>query len=167
MIKSIWIAIISVLFLFIIVGCEAETQNVEENASKPEIVTDYNYSYMELETVRLINEYRISNGLDSLKIINHLSYKAEEHTIYMIGKKVPSHDDFVKRSQDITEVLGAKKVAENVAYNYRSAEGALNGWLNSPEHKEVILGDFNYFGISIKADPETGKNYFTTIFIKL
>lgn len=166
--KFIW-RIVLIVLACTVMNCSAEAQGIEEkdNDNEQIILENYDYSTMEVETLLLINKYRASNGLDSLEILNHLSIKSEEHNIYMIEKGILSHDDFTNRSEEIIKTLGAKKVSENVGYNYRSAEGVLNGWAKSPEHKEVMLGDFNYFGISIRENQDTGKKYFTNIFIKI
>lgn len=85
----------------------------------------------------------------------------------MIANKVVNHNDFVARSENIIAVLGAKKVGENIAYNYQTAEGVLNAWLDSPSHKQNIEGDYTHFGIAVKIDAETGKKYYTNIFAKI
>ncbi len=130
-------------------------------------VVEYSYNDMELATMNLINEYRISQGLSTLERINHISFKSEEHDDYMIANKVVNHNDFVARSQNIIKVLGAKTVGENVAYNFNTPESVVAAWLNSPAHKENIVGNYTHFGIAIKADPVTGKKYYTNIFAKI
>ena len=120
-----------------------------------------------VENMQLINEYRISVGLNALEKINHISYKSEEHDFYMIDTKVVSHDGFVERSENIMKALGAKTVGENIAYNYNSPQAALKAWLNSPAHKKNIEGDYTNFGISIREDAATGKKYYTNIFAKI
>ena len=85
----------------------------------------------------------------------------------MITNNVVSHDDFVARSEDIMKKVGAKTVAENIAYNYATPKAALNAWLNSPGHKENIEGDFTHFGIAVRENTTTGKKYYTNIFIKM
>lgn len=95
------------------------------------------------------------------------SFKSEEHINYMIENKVVNHNGFVARSENIIEVLGAKNVSENVAYNFRSPQAAFKAWLNSPGHKQNIVGDHTHFGISIKACPQSGKKYYTNIFAKI
>jgi uncharacterized protein YkwD len=77
----------------------------------------------------------------------------------------PSHNGFVGRSDIIFETLGAKKVGENVAFNYYTAMGVFKAWLKSPEHKNNIEGPYTHIGISI-LDNNVGDNYFTNIFIK-
>lgn len=131
------------------------------------IVENYTYSETELETMKLINEYRVSIGLNALEKINHISHKSEEHDFYMIDTKVVSHDGFVSRSENIMKALGAKTVGENIAYNYNTPQAALTAWLNSPGHKANIEGNFTHFGIAIKQDAATGKKYYTNIFAKI
>ncbi|NRT17155.1 MULTISPECIES: CAP domain-containing protein [unclassified Flavobacterium] len=145
----------------------SESKNDSDSAKTSKEVEVYNYSTSELEAMNLINDYRVSIGLNSLKKINHISFKSEEHDHYMIVNKVVNHDDFVARSQNIIEVLHAKKVGENIAYNYNSPQSALTAWLNSPAHKENIEGDFTHFGLAIKEDPTTGRKYYTNIFAKI
>lgn len=147
-------------------SCSSESVE-STNVSKSELVTVYNYNVSELEVLRLINEYRVSIGLNTLVTVNHISYKSEEHDNYMIANKVVNHNDFVARSENIIAVLGAKKVGENVAYDYQSPEGVLKAWLDSPTHKQNIEGDYTHFGIAVKIDAETGKKYYTNIFAKI
>ena len=130
------------------------------------VVTDYTYDQSELETMKLINEYRVSIGLNELKAINHISFKSDEHNAYMITNKVVNHDDFVARSENIIKVLGAIKVSENVAYNYNNSNSVLNAWLNSPDHKKNLDGEYTHIGISISINPANGKKYYTNMFMR-
>jgi uncharacterized protein YkwD len=143
----------------------SEVSTVDNNTVQK--VVNYSYSESEIETMKLINEYRVSVGLNPLEKINHISYKSEEHDYYMINNNVVNHNDFVARSENIMKVLGAKTVSENIAYNYSTPQAALNAWLASPGHKENIEGDFTHFGISIRENPVTGKKYYTNIFAKI
>ena len=85
----------------------------------------------------------------------------------MITNNVVNHDDFVARSQDITNVVGAKTVGEDVVYNYSIAQAAFDAWLASPGHKANIEGDFNHFGIAIRINPANVTKYYTNIFVKI
>jgi uncharacterized protein YkwD len=154
--------------LCFIVSCSAEDIPATETAlDTPAIVLSYDYTPIELETMALINNYRISKGLNALEKINHVSHKSEEHDDYMIANNVVNHDDFETRSTNIMKVFGAKKVSENVAYNYNSAQGVFDAWLKSEGHKENIEGDFTHFGLSIRESPTNGKKYYTNIFVKI
>ena len=158
-------AIVPMAFLFTLISCSSN-ETEETTSPRPELIENYDYNSSELQLADLINEHRVSLGLNPLQLINHVSYKSEEHNAYMIARKVVNHDLFPQRSENIIEVLGAVKVNENVAYNFVSSNSALNAWLNSPGHKENIEGNFTHFGISIREDAETGKKYYTNIFIK-
>jgi uncharacterized protein YkwD len=154
--------------LCFIVSCTAEdTATSQETSETLPIVLNYDYSPVELETMTLINNYRVSIGLNALEKINHVSYKSEEHDNYMIANNVVNHDDFDARSENIMKVLHAKNVSENIAYNYNSAKGAFDAWLKSEGHKQNIEGDFTHFGISIRENPANGKKYYTNIFVKI
>jgi hypothetical protein len=56
---------------------------------------NYTYSANELETMKLINDYRVSFGLNALEKINHISFKSEEHDDYMIANNVVNHNDLL------------------------------------------------------------------------
>ena len=83
-----------------------------------------------------------------------------------MSDNVVNHDDFVSRSENIMKVLGAKSVAENIAYNYNSPQAAVNAWLNSPGHKANIEGNFTHFGLAIRINAD-GKKYYTNIFARI
>lgn len=144
--------------------------------SSPEVISlpiaqkeyTYDYSPIELETMNLINDHRISIGLNKLEINNYVSIKCEEHNNHMLLDYVPCHDAFVARSEDImNNIPGVINVSENVAYNYCSAKSVLNAWLLSPSHKKNIESTTStHFGISIKAD-SLGRKYYTNIFIEI
>lgn len=149
-------------------ACSADTAEGSDSSTTTEtLITNYTYNDDELSTMQLINEYRLSIGLNALQTVNHISAKCEEHNKYMIANNVVNHNDFTSRSNNIVTVLGAKKVGENVAYNYKTPEAALKAWLDSPGHKENIEGDYTHFGLSVTTDPATGKKYYTNIFVKI
>jgi uncharacterized protein YkwD len=148
-------------------SCSSDDSASSTQAASPLKVSQYTYNAIELQTMVLINNYRVSIGLNPLEKINHISYKSEEHDNYMIANNVVNHNDFVARSENIMKVLGAKTVSENIAYNYSTPEAALNAWLASPGHKENIEGNFTHFGISIRENPANGRKYYTNIFAKI
>jgi uncharacterized protein YkwD len=163
--KLLRVSLLAFVLCFI-VSCSSDDNSTEIEASST-IVLNYEYSPLEIETLTLINNYRVSVGLNALEKINHVSYKSEEHDNYMITNNVVNHNDFEARSTNIIKVLGAKNVSENIAYNYNSAKGAFDAWMNSAGHKQNIEGDFTHFGISIRENPTNGKKYYTNIFVKI
>lgn len=135
-------------------------------AEEAVLITDYNSNPDEVELARIINEYRVSVGKNTLEVVNHISYKSQEHNSYMIQNNVVNHDYFDSRANNIMQVLGAVRVGENIAYNFSSPSSALNAWKNSPGHKANLDGDYTHFGISISVNPATGKKYYTNMFMK-
>lgn len=101
-------------------SCTSENEEVNLTDSNLAIVDNsvYNYSASEIETMALINEYRKSIGLNSLEKLNFISIKSEGHANYLMANNVVNHNDFVSRSNEIITTFNAKKVSENIAYNY-------------------------------------------------
>ena len=147
-------------------SCSSDSSEAPSSSTATMKVMDYSYDSSELEAMNLINTYRVSVGLNELQQINHISYKSEEHDHYMIRNNVVNHNDFVARSENLISVLGAKRVGENIAYNYNTPQSVVKAWLNSPTHKANIEGDYTHFGIAIKTNQE-GKKYYTNIFVKI
>jgi uncharacterized protein YkwD len=168
MMKKIMHTMLFIAMFIAMNSCSADIAEGTENSTPAEaLITNYTYNDSELETMQLINDYRVSIGLNSLQIINHISYKCQEHNTYMIANNVVDHNDFTARSNNMMGVLGAKNVGENVAYNYKTSEAVVKAWLESPGHKENIEGNFTHFGISVTTDPATGKKYYTNIFVRI
>lgn len=156
-------ALAPLVLVFTLFSCSPSSDEATVTETQ---VMNYNYNADETELARIINEYRASKGLNELVMVNHISYKSEEHNEYMIENNVVDHAYFQERSDNIIHVLGAVTVNENVAYNFMTPQSALNAWLNSPGHKANIEGNSTHFGISITTSPTTGKKYYTNIFMK-
>ena len=157
-------ALLPLAIVFTMVSCSSN--ETETSSADKTVVTQYNYNDTETKLVTLVNNYRVSIGLNPLQVINHISFKSEEHNIYMIDNNVVNHDYFQQRSNNLVQVLGAEKVGENIAYNYQTAESAMSAWLHSSAHKANIEGDYTHLGISVTVDQATGKKYYTNMFIK-
>ena len=150
--------------VFTLISCSNDS--TEDVIADTNLVTNYASTTDETELARIINEYRVSVGKTPLQIVNHISYKSQEHNLYMIENNVVNHDYFESRANNIMQVLGAVRVGENIAYNYSTPNAALHAWLNSPGHKENLDGDYTHFGISISVNPTNGKKYYTNMFMK-
>lgn len=133
--------------------------------NKTEIFLGYEHSQEELEILRLINEHRLTLKLRQLYINSYLSYKCEENNLNMIKVNLVSHSGFAQRFESITQYLKCISVAENLGYNYKSAQSVFDAWLRSETHRKNIEGDFMEFGVSARKNLE-GKSYYTNIFIK-
>ncbi|MFD2890441.1 CAP domain-containing protein [Flavobacterium chuncheonense] len=145
-------------------SCTSETERFEE-PTLTEIQQHYVHTAMELELLDLINSYRVEHGLNTLSIIEHISYKANEHNNFMIETNTVNHVGFEERRHNLEQVLGAVRVGENIAFGYSSPEAALTAWTESEGHKANLDGDYTHFGVSIKKDLE-GRKYYTNMFIR-
>lgn len=165
--KNILSTVLLIALVFTLNSCSSESSEVAPVEAQTQVAVNYTYSPIELETLALINNYRVSVGLNALEKINYISAKSEVHDNYMITNNVVNHDGFVDRSDKIIKNLGAKTVGENIAFNYNTPEAAVAAWLKSPAHKENIVGNYTHFGISIRESSVTGKKYYTNIFAKI
>ncbi|MDH3323485.1 MAG: CAP domain-containing protein [Flavobacteriaceae bacterium] len=120
---------------------------------------------IEIEILELLNEHRISVGLNPLNSLNIVKSVAFSHTDYMVEINSVNHDNFYQRKISLEQNANAKKVGENVAYAYSSARSLVNAWINSDSHRQNIEGDYTDFEVSAEQNKE-GKWYYTNMFIK-
>lgn len=130
-----------------------------ENIAVPEAKS------IELQILELINNHRLSKGLNPLQSMTIIKSTAFIHTDYMVDTQTVSHANFFTRSNYLKTNAGAKSVSENVAFGFTSAESVVSAWMRSEAHKKNIEGDFTNFEISAEKDAND-KWYFTNIFIK-
>jgi uncharacterized protein YkwD len=118
----------------------------------------------EIEMLNTINHYRDSLGKQPVTLVEHVSFKCEEHNEYMIINNIINHDYFYDRSENIKQVCHAMHVGEIIAYNYNTCKSTVNAWMNSPCHDTILRSDFKRIGISIRENTQHQK-YYTVIFI--
>ena len=153
------------LILFSCSTEEGDDDIYSEQSSEKVITENITYTTIEIEILNLVNAHRQSIGLSTLQSLDIISGVAEGHTNYMIETGEVSHDNFATRSEQLIKDAHAISVGENVGYGYGTAEGVVNGWLNSEGHRKIIENsDYTHFGISTELDSK-GRNYFTQIFI--
>jgi uncharacterized protein YkwD len=146
-----------------IISCSND--DIAEAKQSTIILKDYLHSAYEVELLNLVNQNRISKDLNTLIIINEISYLASTHNDYMIEKGVASHDNFEQRKITLKSMLSAIIVGENVAVGFNTPESTLAAWKNNPSHNYHLEGDYTHYGLSVKADAN-GKKYYTLLFIR-
>ena len=116
----------------------------------------YSQTKLDLEVFKIINEYRVSNGLKKLIWSTEAFVVTETHNNYMVkaGKlchgepiDVPNHrevDDLGERFRD--KGISYSYVGENVACVLYSdsllpyiSRSIVNNWINSKYHNEFLL----------------------------
>lgn len=142
------------------------TDSIDDNVGAMELslVTPVTKT-IETQILELINNHRLSKGLNTLADMSLVKSVAFSHTDYMVVNNEVSHANFYVRSDYLKANTGATEVTENVAYGYSSAQTVVNAWLKSDSHRANIEGDFTNFDVAAEKNLE-GKWYYTNIFIK-
>lgn len=159
-------SLVVLLFSITLVSCSSEDASQTETTLQPTVtLKNYTHSSFEIELLDLVNQDRVSKGLNALTIINEVSYLASTHDDYMITTGFASHDNFDQRSSTLKSALSAISVSENVAAGFNTPTSTLAAWNASPSHKANLEGNHTHYGLAVKADA-TGKKYYTLLFIR-
>ncbi|MFJ7730573.1 CAP domain-containing protein [Lysinibacillus sp. NPDC097231] len=112
----------------------------------------------------LINVARAHHDLPPLVIDKSIEEVAKMHSEDMkvqnfLGHESPTNGDLKKRLE--TQGIEYSEANENLATAYFDAIEAMHGWLNSPEHRKVILNaSYSKVGSGVFV------NYYTQVFIE-
>ena len=154
-----------IALLSLTVSCSSNTDEADLYNEIEAIDSKAEISDIELEVINAVNNYRVSQGLRTLEF-SAIAYEyATEHNTYMIEEGKISHDNFNKRSSDLSVDANTDFVSENLGKDFYTADQILQAWINSPTHKAVMEGDVTYTAVSVKADVD-GVLYFTQLFFK-
>lgn len=116
----------------------------------------------------LINQYRVSNGKNPLKISPSLSIAAQAHSEDMANHNYFSHNSIDGRTPwDRMRQTGYTYntwLGENIAAGYSTAQGVFEAWKTSPYgHNEVMLFDeFKVIGIGLAYNAFSDYKYYWT-----
>lgn len=128
--------------------------------TESESVTEF-----EREVVRLVNDIRKKNGLNSLSEDWQLSRVARYKSQDMRDLGYFSHTSPTYGSPfEMMKSFGIKyrSAGENIAKGYQTPEAVVNGWMNSPGHKANILNSsYTHIGVGYVASG----SYWTQMFI--
>lgn len=118
------------------------------------------------EIMMEINTYRESINLSVLEINKGVAVDLGlEHNKYMIDRQRISHDNFNQRAMILSQ-QGAQSVGENVAFGYNNGAEVVNAWINSPEHKEILEGNYTDVSVAVTKD-DYGVSYITLLVTRL
>ena len=154
-----------IVFCIAISFTSCSTDSMDEIYEDSTVLVIPDAKPIEIEILELINQHRISIGLNALENLKVIKGQAFSHTDYMVNINEVNHDNFYSRKNYLVNNVNALKVSENVAYGFSSASSVVNASLNSDGHKRNIEGDFTDFEISAELG-ENNKWYFTNIFVK-
>ncbi len=112
------------------------------------------------------NTIRDENELPPLTINPMLNAAARVHSLDMASHNLMAHEgsDGSTPSERIArQKYKYQKVAENVAQGYQTIDAVMEGWMNSPHHRENILGEYKEIGAA-RVESEDGTPYWTVEF---
>lgn len=99
-----------------------------------------------------INGVRKANGRPPLVYDPRLESAARSQAKLMASKDQLSHDLGVSLRQRVTAAGYDGAVGENVAGGHKTLEQAIQGWLDSPSHRDTLLSTkFTEFGLAVAA----------------
>lgn len=125
-------------------------------------VTSFNHDQYVREIFDLVNQERVTNGLEKLTLSNELCNIADVRAKEIYSDF--SHNGFDAYSSDIKNDFNTIYVSENIAKWARNASEVMSGWMNSSGHRANILnGNFENIGIGIYQS-EGGRLYYSQVF---
>lgn len=95
------------------------------------------------KAVEIINDYRKKNGLKPLEQTEKLNNVSFCRAKYLYDNNLFVHDGFQKCFSK-NKVYGF--FGENLARNWKSYDDMVVAWMNSPTHRDNVLGNYNYIG---------------------
>ncbi len=128
----------------------------------------------EADALTLTNRRRASAGLVALRHDGRLAALARERALYMARTGTFSHTQ--SGGTDVFDLIEARDIAwygagEIIAWNTAaaldySAAFAVQGWMNSPSHKAIVMSKgYNYVGFGL-AIASNGKRYWAGVYLK-
>ena len=116
--------------------------------------------------LNLVNQERSTVGLDPLAIDSQLDTAANLHTDEMVqadrmSHQLPGEAGLGDRVSDTG--YNWSRLAENVAAGYTTPEAVVDGWMNSPKHRQNILNpEFTHMGVGYDNAPDDIPNSYDT-----
>lgn len=95
-----------------------------------------------LDMLRYLNAAREQHGLAPLRLDNRLNRAAQLHATNMVRRDFFDHrDPDGARMTDRADAFGYRwiSIMENIAGGHPTAPEAIDGWMNSPDHRAAIL----------------------------
>jgi uncharacterized protein YkwD len=128
----------------------------------------------EAKIIGFLNADRTALGLVPVRVDSRLMAIARARSADMIANDYFSHT--LPDGRKVFDILTASHITwygagEILAWNNYpmdvTASTANRQWMNSPGHKAIVIStSFNYVGVGLAIDPETGKKMWTAVYMK-
>jgi uncharacterized protein YkwD len=118
------------------------------------------------EVVKAHNRLRAARKLPRLAVSSKLTAAAQRH-----AKDMAAHEKMVHKGSDGSSPIDRikaegylyRRAGENIAAGRFNTERLMKAWVDSPHHKQNILGSFSQIGVAC-ATGESGKRYWCVTF---
>ncbi|KAG7385996.1 hypothetical protein PHYPSEUDO_000851 [Phytophthora pseudosyringae] len=153
--------------LLVVAGVLASTSEAVDNLrhTSRSLQTYTQTDGYQTKMLELVNEQRANNGLSSLCLNSKLLVSALCHSKDMAAKDYMAHNgsDGSTMEERITQAgFVWTAVGENVAAGQETVSDVMTAWMNSPEHKANILGDYKMLGTAYVYSADSTYQHFWT-----
>ncbi len=127
-------------------------------------------SALAAEVIVLVNQERVLRGMNPLTLNKRLSTEAADYACTMIEDDFFGHDH-PETGDDFVDRHGASEfrcfpAGENLATGHTSAEMVVEDWMNSDDHRKIILNDvYQEMGLGLRRDSADGRLFWVQFFI--
>ena len=126
---------------------------------------------VERRMLRCTNNFRAANGRGPVRMARALRAAAHTHARNMVRYHFFGHTDqmgrdLMERVARFHPRLRFHWIGENLAGGQRSAKAVCRAWMQSPSHREIMLGGYRWAGFGFWAGGEWGRTY-VQIFARL
>ena len=130
---------------------ETQTEEEEEQEEEPDVVLPCDMGDFHKKFLCLLNNYRITQGLNTLSYNSSLNNAALAHSIWMKANGVLNHIGENDSTFDERCIqAGTTCDGEILAYGFYSAQELLTIWQDSPQHNAIMLGNHTLVGLGVE-----------------
>ena len=122
------------------------------------------------EVIALVNQERVLRGMNPVTLNKRLSSEAADYACMMIEDDFFGHDH-PETGDSFVDRHGASEfrcfpAGENLATGHTSAEMVVEDWMNSDDHRKIILNDvYQEMGLGLRRDSVDGTLFWVQLFI--
>uniref|UniRef100_H3GX02 SCP domain-containing protein n=2 Tax=Phytophthora ramorum TaxID=164328 RepID=H3GX02_PHYRM len=112
-----------------------------------------------------VNQARAAEGLPALCTNKKLQNAAQEHSDDQAANNYLDHEgtDGTNIEDRVAQAgYDWTSVAENIAAGQPNVDSVMNTWMNSPGHRENILGDYTNFGVAYAYNADSKFQHYWT-----
>ena len=153
-------------------GCDSSSVQGVLGLGAARVICDEpdNTRALAAEVIALVNQERVLRGMNPLTLNIRLSSEAADYACTMIEDDFFGHDH-PETGDSFVDRHGASEfrcfpACENLATGHTSAEMVVEDWMNSDDHRKIILNDvYQEMGLGLRRDSADGRLFWVQFFI--